>query len=315
MIVRFELAWTGEDGIDRRVPVGEQLTVGRGGGNDLVIPSERISSQHARFWVEGGSLWVTDSGSTNGTFIGDERISVRTRLNLGDHVRLGSAVTLRIDEGADRLHVPEYVVEDLHSGMRYPLRLRFVIGDGDAHLRVPGMVQHVLELREGSVMLSCDGTSRKVRPGEVIEAGALELRVLPSSRQPPTRTVRPTWGSGHYHVVATLEGRTPIARVNDDGSASLEVEGETRATLVYVLAQQVLRDREAGLARDEEGWMDDVDAVTAVWGRTAAGDVSNRLSVVVYRLRSDLKKAGLDPSFLERERGRIRVRAASISLG
>ncbi|MCB9679179.1 MAG: FHA domain-containing protein [Alphaproteobacteria bacterium] len=315
MTVRFELAWRGEDGIDRRVPVGDLLTVGRGVSNDLVIPSDRVSNQHARFWVEDGALWVKDSGSTNGTFVGDERVATRTKLGVGDRVRLGQNVTLTIESGdVERSRPPEYVVEDLHSGMRYPLRGTFVIGDGESHLRVPGMKAHVLEVRGAAVVLCVDGEERDVRLGEVVEAGQLELRVLSMSRQPAVRTARPTWGPGHYHVHATLSGRTPLARVSDDTGTALEVEGETRATLIYVLAQQALRDREDGLARSEEGWMDDVDAVTAVWGRTAIGDVSNRLSVVVYRLRTDLKKAGLDPAFLERERGRIRVRAAGISL-
>jgi len=298
------------------MPVGDLLTVGRGVRNDLVIPSERVSHQHARFWIEDQVLWVTDSGSTNGTFVGDFQIKGRTRLEIGDRVRLGQTITLIIDSGdGTRSNTASYVVEDLNSRMRYPFEQQLVIGDGDAHLRVPGMEQFTLELRGEGIVLTGGGEDRPVRLGEVISVGPLELRVLSLTRQPAVRTARPAWAPGHYHVEATLSGRTPNARIFDEDGASLEVEGETRATLVYVLAQQSLRDRDGGCSRAEEGWLDDVDAVTAVWGRTALGDVSNRLSVVVYRLRTDLKKAGLDASFIERERGRIRVRAATVSLG
>ena len=124
-----------------------------------------------------------------------------------------------------------------------------------------------------------------------------------------------SWLAGHYHVEASLDGRSPVGTIRDDEGRTLVVEGETRATLIYVLADAVLASRQAGAGPDQEGWLDDVDAVTRVWGRTAPSEVSNRLSVVVYRLRAGLKGAGLSPEFLERSRGRVRIRAARVSLG
>jgi hypothetical protein len=320
MASRFELLWHGSDGVERSFAVDDLVSVGRGVNNDLVIPSDRVSWQHARFWPEGGVLWVADAGSTNGTYVNDRKLEANTRLVPGDRVRLGQSLSfvVRMGEGPLRSSVGALVVEDANSGVRYPLADRFVLGpDADAHLRIADVPRTEIT-RSGEfghdIHVRGPAGEQSLKFGEVFEAAGLSLRVLLLGRQAPVPTVRPGWEADEYHIDATLIGRTPAARVYDDRGASLSVEGETRATLIYVLAQQVVRDRESGALPSDVGWIDDGEAVQRVWGRTSAGDVSNRLSVVVYRLRSDLKKSGLEPSFVERERGRIRLRAAQISL-
>lgn len=318
MGVLYELVWTGNDGVERSKPVIGPVTVGRGLRNDLVIESDRISWQHARLWTENGVLFVADAGSTNGTYVNDGQVLGSTRLAEGDKLRLGGEVALEIrtSEGATSALGALFVLEDMTSGMRYPIDGRFVIApSGEADLRVHGAEKNSFAVRDEAVFLLINGHERALRAGELIVVGDLSLRLVSRIRQQHVRTVRPTWDEGHYHIESTLEGRTPFARVSDDEGNSLEVDGETRATLLYVLARQALRDRAEGVQLGQEGWLDDSDAVTHVWGRTNAGDVSNRLSVVVYRLRSDLKKAGLDAGFVERERGRIRIKAARVSLG
>ncbi|MGK0347601.1 MAG: hypothetical protein ACI855_003688, partial [Myxococcota bacterium] len=50
-----------------------------------------------------------------------------------------------------------------------------------------------------------------------------------------------------------------------------------------------------------------------VWGRGAGED--NKLHVLVYRLRNELKKAGFDPWFIEKRRKYIRARIAGAEIG
>jgi FHA domain-containing protein len=67
-----------------------QLTIGRGGQNDISIRSdEYASARHARFEPRQDGVWVQDLGSTNGTYLNGARLDRPRRLNPGDVVRVG----------------------------------------------------------------------------------------------------------------------------------------------------------------------------------------------------------------------------------
>jgi len=67
-----------------------QLTVGRGGQNDVTLPSdEYASARHARFEPRQDGVWVQDLGSTNGTYLNGARLERPRRLTHGDVVRVG----------------------------------------------------------------------------------------------------------------------------------------------------------------------------------------------------------------------------------
>ena len=50
-----------------------------------------------------------------------------------------------------------------------------------------------------------------------------------------------------------------------------------------------------------------------VWGRSAQDD--NKLHVLVYRLRNELKKVGFEPWFLEKRRRYTRLRLQNAVIG
>jgi pSer/pThr/pTyr-binding forkhead associated (FHA) protein len=67
-----------------------QMTVGRGGQNDVALPhDEYASARHARFEPRRDGVWVQDLGSTNGTYLNGARIEHPRRLTEGDVVRVG----------------------------------------------------------------------------------------------------------------------------------------------------------------------------------------------------------------------------------
>jgi pSer/pThr/pTyr-binding forkhead associated (FHA) protein len=68
-----------------------QLTVGRAAGNDIVIPESTVSGKHATITNEAGNFYITDTGSTNGTFINNQRIQGKHMLRPGDSIRMGAA--------------------------------------------------------------------------------------------------------------------------------------------------------------------------------------------------------------------------------
>jgi hypothetical protein len=68
-------------------PLGAR--VGRVPPAEIVLPDPRVSRQHAMIELKDGELMVEDLGSTNGTFIDDEKIHQETVLPVGSTLRIG----------------------------------------------------------------------------------------------------------------------------------------------------------------------------------------------------------------------------------
>ena len=67
--------------------------LGRDSDNHVVLDDERVSLHHALITVRDGVYWLEDLGSTNGTFVGDDkRVMTAHPLVDGDQVRLGGVV-------------------------------------------------------------------------------------------------------------------------------------------------------------------------------------------------------------------------------
>lgn len=63
-------------------------TVGRHPESDIFLNDVTVSRHHCRFVASGDTLAVEDSGSTNGTYVNDERVD-STELKAGDEVLIG----------------------------------------------------------------------------------------------------------------------------------------------------------------------------------------------------------------------------------
>jgi hypothetical protein len=74
-------------------PLGDEITVGRGGGCSIVLTADQfVSTVHARVFRRGGDVFVEDLGSRNGTFVNGERIATTTKIRRGDRVQFGETV-------------------------------------------------------------------------------------------------------------------------------------------------------------------------------------------------------------------------------
>ncbi len=65
------------------------VTIGRAVESDIVITSRRVSREHARLRREGWRVILEDLGSTNGTFLNDERVQQPVDLRDEDRIRVG----------------------------------------------------------------------------------------------------------------------------------------------------------------------------------------------------------------------------------
>ena len=71
------------------VPVAATTTIGRAEDNGVVIEDEFISAHHAILRRERGAWWLSDAGSTNGTWANDRKVERPVVVKAGDTLRFG----------------------------------------------------------------------------------------------------------------------------------------------------------------------------------------------------------------------------------
>jgi pSer/pThr/pTyr-binding forkhead associated (FHA) protein len=73
------------------LPLGEtSILIGRAPTCTVVIEDDFLSARHCRIFPENGQWFVEDLGSTNGTFLGNQKIEDPVPFALGERVRIGS---------------------------------------------------------------------------------------------------------------------------------------------------------------------------------------------------------------------------------
>src|SRR3954447_26470901 len=84
------LIYSDVDGVDRSFALGtEPVTVGRSAECAIRSDDPRVSRLHARFFLDQGALWVEDLGSSNGIFVGPNRVQ-RAPVPTGEIILVGS---------------------------------------------------------------------------------------------------------------------------------------------------------------------------------------------------------------------------------
>jgi predicted component of type VI protein secretion system len=86
------------DGQRKDFPVsGETTVIGRGEDCDLRIPLLSVSRRHTQLNIEDDDLLCRDLGSSNGTYVNNQRVT-ETQLSAGDRLAVGPVIfTVQID--------------------------------------------------------------------------------------------------------------------------------------------------------------------------------------------------------------------------
>jgi len=80
-----------------------KFLIGREQDCHLRPNSELVSRHHCALWVDDFSVRVRDLGSTNGTFVNNQRVRGELVLGAGDHIRVGKLdFELLIGDGAEK---------------------------------------------------------------------------------------------------------------------------------------------------------------------------------------------------------------------
>jgi pSer/pThr/pTyr-binding forkhead associated (FHA) protein len=73
------------------IPLGtEPMSIGRSSESGLVIRDDYTSSHHARLLLWGDQWMVQDLDSTNGTFLGGERVGAPVAVAIGAPIKVGA---------------------------------------------------------------------------------------------------------------------------------------------------------------------------------------------------------------------------------
>jgi hypothetical protein len=76
-----------------------RVAIGRHDSNDLCFNSRNVSNYHAEILNEAEGLVLRDLGSTNGTYVNEERVR-RRKLGHGDRIRIGNnEITVKLANG------------------------------------------------------------------------------------------------------------------------------------------------------------------------------------------------------------------------
>jgi two-component system, cell cycle response regulator len=88
----------------------EKMVLGRDLAADISIGETSISRRHTEFAVTADGILCRDLGSTNGTFINDEKVEASKKLEDGDLIRCGNTILKFLREGQ---------IENVHYGKMY----------------------------------------------------------------------------------------------------------------------------------------------------------------------------------------------------
>lgn len=87
-----ELVRVQEDGSTAEVPIKHATTTfGRGEDCTVRVPAASVSRKHCQLTVEGGAIEIQDLGSSNGTYVNQDRVE-KAPLAAGDLISFGGFV-------------------------------------------------------------------------------------------------------------------------------------------------------------------------------------------------------------------------------
>ena len=83
----------GPDGArPRTMKLAATTTVGRAPECEIRLDDTYVSQQHARIFGKSEKWYVEDLGSTNGTYVNDQKLAAPAQVEPGDRIRIGTTV-------------------------------------------------------------------------------------------------------------------------------------------------------------------------------------------------------------------------------
>lgn len=142
-----------------------EITIGRDQKNFIVVDLDNVSRRHARVVNRDAKCFVSDLGSTNGTYLNDQEVVQETALRSGDLIKVGGSIfkflyggnvealyyeeiyRMAIIDGLTQVYNKRYLLEFLEREMarchRYARALSLVMFDIDHFKKINDQNGHL----------------------------------------------------------------------------------------------------------------------------------------------------------------------------
>ncbi len=172
------LVYSDVDGTDRSFALGaEPILVGR--SPECAIRSEdpRVSRTHARFFLEHGALWVEDLGSSNGIYVGPQKVQ-RAPVPTGEIVLIGSLM-IRLLPQSGTLPPPVGLHGTLAQWLEMERKARSAVEDErDAFVnRVGQLFEEIKSFRDAQAAHEAEATELRGQLELLQRESAAELEI------------------------------------------------------------------------------------------------------------------------------------------
>jgi pSer/pThr/pTyr-binding forkhead associated (FHA) protein len=88
-----------------------EILLGRDSHCDISLLDDTVSVRHSRLSYHHGQWWLEDLGSTNGTWLNKEKVSIPTVVISGDNIDCGKA-SVTVNLGVDPTNPPTQRIPD-----------------------------------------------------------------------------------------------------------------------------------------------------------------------------------------------------------
>ena len=135
LVLKYRL---GESNWQEFVVLKDEVYIGRGGENDLVLDDREVSRQHAQLSKRGEQWLLTDLGSSNGTLLDGQPLIPQTTHPVmpGQIMTIGGFSLMVFVPGMDATYVSDDAAARSESA--FHLRYRFADGEWKTHILVTG---------------------------------------------------------------------------------------------------------------------------------------------------------------------------------
>ena len=117
----------------------DEVYIGRGSANNIIIKAAEVSRRHVRLYQQGGEYMIEDLGSTNGTYIDGQRLIGPHLLRPGETIYLGENISLEVEAiyDQDATVVPPPTVPTANAGIPQSVPATQVVPEPEEPLPIP----------------------------------------------------------------------------------------------------------------------------------------------------------------------------------